>query len=212
MFEPLHAVRDYLATLRENFAHAAPDAILKEAVHWVIDDLDRRLRALTDVVPADAEMTKTLIIEHGNQALYLGEYVQATLLKLADLIEEYGSTLEAQIQPITQFIAEIESEGYAVDGTDVADAQDRSVSHVNRPQTQVQFEAENIARAEQATIYQRRLKLMDASMRITRDDYAQRIRQLRHIVHISPSRTDWAAHLSQEFIHPLKNGELPPET
>lgn len=220
MIQALHALRDDLAALREKFVHGVPDQILKEATHDVVDELDRRLRTLTDVLPADAKMTKSLVMDHGDQAIYLGEFVRTALLQLADVIEECGNTIEAQVEPILRFVAQIESEGYGVDGTDVTDAQDRSAYDLDSPQIRVQFEAENIARAEQAKIYQQRLEKMEIAIRATRDDYARRIRQVPDSVHIPPPPQappppppkDWTAGLSPEVIHALKTGELPPET
>lgn len=219
MIGPLYVMRDILADLRERFAREMPDQILKEAAYEVVDELDRRLRKLTDMFPADTKMTKSLVMDHGEEALYLGPFAAKVVNQLADLIGECGNTLEAQAQPILRFVARIESEGYSVDGTDVIDTE-RSAYDINSPQIQVQFEAENIARAEQAKVYQQRLERMEAAVRVTRDDYARRIRQLPHTVHIPPPPPappptppkDWTSGLSPEVIHALKTGELPPET
>ncbi|SLH89266.1 hypothetical protein [Mycobacteroides abscessus] len=220
MIGPLYVMRDILADLRERFAREMPDQILKEAAYAVVDELDRRLRKLTDMFPADTKMTKSLVMDHGEEALYLGPFAAKVVNQLADLIGECGNTLEAQAQPILRFVARIESEGYAVDGTDVTDTGERSAYDLNSPQVQVQFEAENIARAEQAKVYQQRLERMEAAIQVTRDDYARRIRQLPHTVHIPPPPPapplpppkEWTAGLSPEVIHALKTGELPPET
>ncbi|MFL0157206.1 hypothetical protein [Mycobacteroides chelonae] len=159
---------------------------------------------------------------HGDDIAQLTRYVVAVVREMGRLSAECAETVHELRHPAVRLIGRIESEGYAVDDinfTHVSDARDWSIDALDGPHVQVQLDAERIARTEQATVYQQRLERMDAAVKATRDQYAQRIRQLPHTVQVAaPQRTsppeprkNWHEGLPAEVIHALKTGELPPE-
>jgi hypothetical protein len=148
----------------------------------VLDWLIRRTRAVADQVPANAPITLSYIQNQvGDEVEMLG-LVAKTLERGAQLMKEGETVIYERRQPVIRLIRRIESEGFAVDAktfTAVTDPRDWSVLEgIDAPELRVQCEAEKIARAEQATIYQQRLERMDAAIKGIEAGYAQQIRDL----------------------------------
>lgn len=155
------------------------------AVCEVLDDLIRRTRTVTAVVPADAPITLSRINNHADDATALMRLVPQTLKSLAQLMGECEEVVYAQRQAFARLIGRIESEGYHVDPdtfTTVTDAGDWSaLDVVDDSAVHVQLTAEKIARTEQAAVYQQRLERMDTAIRQIEAGFAQQIRKLTAI-------------------------------
>jgi hypothetical protein len=108
--------------------------------------------------------------------------VAKTLKRMAQLMQESEAVIYERRQPIIRLIGRIESENFAVDTdtfTIVTDTRAWSLlDGLDAPELRVQFEAEKIARAEQAAIYQQRLERMNAAINGIEAGYAQQIRDL----------------------------------
>lgn len=182
MFQSLHALERELHEQRREIERTMGHRQIGVASCAVLDELIARSRRVTDVVPADAKITLSRIKNHSDDALAVMQLVPATLRKMGDLINESGEAVHAARQPLNRLIGRIESEGYRVDLdtlTEVTDAANWSVlDGLDDPDLRVQLEAEKVARAEQAAVYQKRLERMDAAIRGIETGYAQRVREL----------------------------------
>lgn len=225
MIRAVYKARESLASTRAGLESALderPHLVTLAAGLDMIDELDRRLAAITDAVPIDAPLTKTMLLHDADQWVAVMRLAGAALGEMSRLADECAGIVHERRQPWIRFIARVESDTYAVDTTDfktVTDMKNWAVlDDIKEPEIRVQFEAERIARAEQAKLHQLRLERMDAAIRSIETEYAQRIRQLPYTVQVPPlpptppyePRTDLLEGLSKEVIHALKTGELPP--
>lgn len=175
-----HALLRFLEEQRRVTEHRMGRRPIGAAFCEVLDELIRRTRLLTDAVPADAPMTRSLIEGHAGDVADTLALVTRTLRKMADLATEVNGAVEQRRQPYLRFVARVESEGYQVaDNHTVTDTVDWSALDANGvAAVEVQHAAERIARAEQAVIYQQRIERMAAGIGETEHRYAQRIRDL----------------------------------
>lgn len=182
VFQSLHAMRGSLEEQRRvverTLGHRQVGVAFCEVLDWLIC----RARAVIDRVPANAPITRSYIENQvGDEAETL-RLVAKTLRRMAQLMEESEAVVYERRQPIIRLIRRIESENFAVDTdtfTIVTDPKDWSLlDGVDAPELRVQLEAEKIARAEQAAVYQQRLERMGAAIKGIEAGYAQQIRDL----------------------------------
>jgi hypothetical protein len=164
--------------VERDLGHRQTGVAFCEVLDWLID----RARVVIDQVPADAPITLSYIEKQvGDEANMLG-LVAKTLRRMAQLMQESETVVYARRQPIIRLIRRIESEQFAVDTdtfTTVTDPRDWSLlDGIDAPELRVQLEAEKIARAEQAAVYQQRLERMAAAIKDIEAQYAQQIRNL----------------------------------
>ncbi|MGV0834768.1 hypothetical protein [Mycolicibacterium thermoresistibile] len=182
MFKSLHAMRHFLETQRQVTASALGDQPMGEASCVVLGDLLTRVRSLTDRFGADAPVTLSLLGDHGEDAVAMLQLVARVLGDMANLTQEGIGVVEARRRPFIELLRTIEAEGFTIDTvtfTQVTEGRDWSVlADVDDPAVRVQLLAEQIARAEQAAVYQDQLERMNAEITAIEVDYAQRIRRL----------------------------------
>ncbi|MFO7163992.1 MAG: hypothetical protein DIU75_011645 [Mycolicibacterium hassiacum] len=182
MLETLRALRDFLETQRTVTASALGDQPMGVASCAVLDDLLARIRSVTYCIPADATMTLSVLDEVGAQAATTLTEVADVLDELVTLTEEGIAAAEQRRQPFIELLRAVEAQGFTIDLatlTDVSDSWDWSkVDDLDDPALRIQLEAERIARAEQAAIYARRLRELNADIESVEADYAARIRRL----------------------------------
>ncbi|MFN8068186.1 MAG: hypothetical protein U0R77_05200 [Mycolicibacterium insubricum] len=187
MIKSLHALRESLPVMREHLRSYFGTRPLGPAACEVFDELDRRMISVIGDSPPDAMPTIQVLMNDGDDWIALAQFVEAVLDKMTDLIKKSSNEVRAQRQPFVNLIGRIESEGYIVDIDtliDVTDGRDWAADELDPPQVRVQLDAEQITRAQQAAVYQRRLKRMDAGILAIEADYAERIRRLAHSVRL----------------------------
>lgn len=182
MFKSLHAMQHFLEMQREVTASALGDQPMGAASCAVLGDLLTRVRVLTDRFPEDTPLTLSFLDDHGDDAVTLLQSVAHVLGEMAQLTQEGIGAAEQRRRPFIEKLRTIEAAGFTVDTvtfTQVADGRDWSVlPDVDDPVVRVQLTAEQIARAEQAAVYQDELERMNAEITAIEVDYARRIRRL----------------------------------
>ncbi|WP_139360275.1 hypothetical protein [Mycobacterium sp. D16Q16] len=175
----------------------------------VIDELDARLRTITDATPSDATPTLQMFMgdaEHWTRSVL---HMLEVLKQAGRVAREGGHSVFERWHPLAAVINRIELEDYDVsaeDFTSVADGKDWAVlGTITEPEIRVQLEAEKIARAEQAKAYQQRLERMKAAIQVIENEYADRIRQLPHTTPIPPMSVSSEP---QKVLRTLPSGEL----
>ena len=147
----------------------------------VLDELAAVIATVTDKVPADAPITRTGIMEYGDQAIAAMRLVQSVFDKLDEILKQGGADIYQRRQPQIRLIDRIESEGYAVDSSDfttVSDAKVYAATDNCDAAARIQLDGEMITGAEQARVYQDRLQRVESSIERAEEEYAQQIRQL----------------------------------
>ncbi|WP_078311293.1 MULTISPECIES: hypothetical protein [unclassified Mycobacterium] len=190
MIKVLHGLRDKLVSLHREIERELGQKPTGLAARELLDALDAQLRTITDVIPADAPMTTSMLMNDSEDWIRVSVFVETALRDLSRLIQECGNIVHERKQPFLRLIRRIESEGYEVDGTrytQVSDGHDWSVDELDSPAVRVQLDAEQIARAEQAAQYQQRLERMDAAIQEIEFEYAERIRKLPKAVSPPPA-------------------------
>lgn len=147
----------------------------------VLDELIRRVRAITDGTAEDAPLTLDELRQFPDTIKML-KSVLAIMNTMFELMVEGGEAVGDRRQPLLRFVDRLRSEGYRVanDFTVTAITDWLALHSSDDPDTTVQLEAENVARAEQAIIYQQRIKRMVAEIERIEYGYAQRVRDLIH--------------------------------
>ncbi|ORW79701.1 hypothetical protein AWC26_14940 [Mycobacterium shimoidei] len=145
----------------------------------VFDELIRRVRAVTDGTAENAPLTLDDLRQFPDTIQML-KSVLATMNTMFEVMVEGGEAVEVRRQPLLRFVARLESEGYRVanDFTVTAITDWLALHSSDDPDIVVQLDAENIARAEQAVVYQDRVKRMAAEVERIEYGYAQRVRDL----------------------------------
>lgn len=148
----------------------------------VLNELAGIIATMTDKVPADAPITYTGIMEHGDKAIVAMKLAQSVFEKLDQILKQGCADIYQRRQPRIRLIGRIESEGYAVDSTDLTTVRDAkayvALSDCGDAAARIQIDVEKIARAEQARVYQDRLQRVESSIEQAEAEYAQQIRQL----------------------------------
>ncbi|WP_147378926.1 hypothetical protein [Mycobacteroides abscessus] len=210
MIKAVYKLRELLAESRAGIEHELSDkrAPTVVAALDMVDELDRRLGAITDKVPIDAPVTKTIIMHDAERWIDTVQLVRAAMSEMSRLVGECGDIVYQRWHPLTAVINRVESENYDVsaeDFTTVTDAKDWTVlDTITAPEVRVQLEAEKIARAEQAKAYQQRLERMKAAIQVIENQYADRIRQLPYTTPIPPMPDV----PPQKVLRTLPSGEL----
>jgi hypothetical protein len=182
VFQSLRAMRNLLEEQRRvierDLGHRQIGVAFCEVLDWLI----HRARAVEDQAPANAPITRSYIENQIGDEVETLRLVAKTLKRMAQLMQESEAVVYERRQPIIRLIGRIESEDFAVDTdtfTIVTDPKDWSLlDGLDAPELRVQLEAEKIARAEQAAVYQQRLERMGAAIKGIEAGYAQQIRDL----------------------------------
>lgn len=174
-----HAYLRLLEAKRSLLERSMADHEITEAGCEVFDELMWRLRMITDHIPEDAPLTRSLI-EKANNAYEILTPVMATAARLDELLVEGLEAISLRREPFARLLKRIESEGFFVTEAldEVTDATDWSSVEHSDPAAQVMLEAEKIARAEQANLYQERVNRVAENYHLIDTEYAQRIRDL----------------------------------
>lgn len=223
MIDALHSMLGMLTARREQVQRDMGHRQIGVAFLEVIDELDARLRTITDGTPADATPTLQMFThdaEHWTRSLL---HILEVLKQAGRVAREGRRAVFERWHPLSAVINRVESENYAVsaeDFTSVTDAKDWTVlDSIAEPEIRVQLEAEKIARAEQAKAYQQHLERMKAAIQVIENEYADRIRQLPCTTPIRPMPD--VPSEPQKMLRTLPSGELvfdyertetPPET
>ncbi|WP_423489106.1 hypothetical protein [Mycobacteroides sp. PCS013] len=210
MIQALHSMLGMLAARREQVQRDMGHRQIGVAFLEVIDELDARLRTITDATPPDATPTLQMFMhdaEHWTRSLL---HMLEVLKQAGRIAREGRHSVFERWHPLTAVINRVESENYAVsaeDFTSVTDGKDWAVlDTATEPEIRVQLEAEKIARAEQAKAYQQRLERMKAAIQAIENEYADRIRQLPHTTPIPPMPDVQSE--PQKVLRTLPSGEL----
>ncbi|WP_078344307.1 hypothetical protein [Mycobacteroides chelonae] len=193
MIKVLHGLHDKLVSLHGEIELELGQKPTGLASRELLDALDAQLRTITDAVPVDAPLTKSMLMNDSEDWIRVSVFVETALRDMGRLIQECGNIVHERRQPFLRLIRRIESEGYEVDEitfTQVSDGHDWSVDELDSPEVRVQLDAEQIARAEQAAQYQQRLERMDEAIKAIEVDYAERIRQLTKTMPTPPASSD----------------------
>lgn len=190
MIKVLHGLHDKLVSLHGEIERELGQKPTGLASRELLDALDAQLRTITDAIPVDAPLTKSMLMNDSEDWIHLSVFVETALRDMGRLIQECGNIVHERRQPFLRLIRRIESEGYEVDEitfTQVSDGHDWSVDELDSPEVRVQLDAEQIARAEQAAQYQQRLERMDDAIKAIEVEYADRIRELSRTTPIPPA-------------------------
>lgn len=176
-----HAMLRLLEEKRRETEHKVGHRPMGAAACEVIDELIRRVRVITDGTAENAPLTLS-DLQQFSEIFRTLQSVMATMDTMYDVMVEGAEAVEERRQPFLQFVARLQSEGYQVaDNLTVTTTVDWLALHSSDvPDVQVQLEAENIARAEQAVIYQQRIGRMAVEIEQIECEYARRIRDLTH--------------------------------
>ena len=182
MFQSLHALGDLLRRQRTEIESTLGHRAMGVAACEVLDELAAVIATVTDKVPADAAITRTGIMEYGDEAIAAMRLSQSLFDKLDEILKQGGADIYQRRQPQIRLIGRIESEGYAVDSSDFTTVRDAKVyaskDDCDDAAARIQLDAEMITRGEQARLYQDRLQRVEASIERAEEEYAQQIRQL----------------------------------
>ncbi|RIR80305.1 hypothetical protein D2E65_00055 [Mycobacteroides abscessus] len=210
MIQALHSILGMLAARREQVQRDMGHRQIGVAFLEVIDELDARLRTITDGTPADATPTLQMFMhdaEHWTRSVL---HMLEVLKQTGQVAREGGRAVFERWHPLTAVINRVESENYDVsaeDFTTVTDGKDWALlDTITEPEIRVQLEAEKIARAEQAKAYQQRLERMKAAIQVIENQYADRIRQLPYTTPIPPMPD--VPSQPQKMLRTLPSGEL----
>jgi hypothetical protein len=145
----------------------------------VLDELIRRVCAITDGTAENAPLTLSDLRQFPD-IIKAVKSVLATMNTMFEVMVEGGEAVEDRRQPLLRLVARLQSEGYQVANnfTVTAITDWLALHSSDDPDIQVQLEAENIARAEQAAVYEERIKRMVAEIERIEYGYAQRVRDL----------------------------------
>lgn len=174
-----HAYLELLQTMRAGIAEHMAGHEITAAACEVLDELIWRTRMITDHIPADAPLTRTLV-EKAGDAYDVLLPVMKTGDQLRDLLAEGVEAINQRHGPFVRFLNRVKSEGFVVSEeldavTDAASWPDPAPADAA---AQVGLEAEKIARAEQGAAYQERVQRMAAGYRQVDTEYAERLREL----------------------------------
>lgn len=211
MIQALHSIRGMLAARREQVQRDMGHRQIGVAFLEVIDELDARLRTITDATPADTKPTLQMFMGDAGHWTRSVLHMLEVLRQAGRVAREGRHAVFERWHPLTAVIDRIESENYAVsaeDFTSVTDGKDWTVlDTITEPEIRVQLEAEKIARAEQAKAYQQRLERMKAAIQVIENQYADRIRQLPYTTPVPPMPKAPPSQ-PQKTLRTLPSGEL----
>ncbi|ORV09658.1 hypothetical protein AWB95_17740 [Mycobacterium celatum] len=145
----------------------------------VLDELIRRVRATAQSTAENAPLTLSDLRQFPD-IIKAVTSVLGTMNTMFEVMVEGGEAVEDRRQPLLRFVARLQSEHYHVanDFTITAITDWLALHNSDDPDIQVQLEADNIARAEQAAVYEDRIKRMAAEIERIEQGYAQRVRDL----------------------------------